>query len=177
VAIVGAGPIGLAALLTAQFYSPAEIIMIDTDTYRLDITKKFGATDVINSSDGKAVENLMTLTKERGADVVIEAVGIPATFDICQGIVAAGGHIANIGVHGRSVELHLERLWAHNMTLTTRLVDTVTIPLLLKLVRAGRLYPAQLISHHFRLNEIMSAYETFGNAAKERALKVILANE
>jgi len=177
VAIVGAGPIGLAALLTAQFYSPAEIIMIDTDTYRLDITKKFGATDVINSSDGKAVENLMRLTKERGADVVIEAVGIPATFDICQGIVAAGGHIANIGVHGRSVELHLERLWAHNMTLTTRLVDTVTIPLLLKLVRAGRLYPAQLISHHFRLNEIMSAYETFGNAAKERALKVILANE
>jgi len=177
VAIVGAGPIGLAALLTAKFYSPAEIIMIDTDTYRLDITKKFGATDVINSSDGKAVENLMTLTKERGADVVIEAVGIPATFDICQGIVAAGGHIANIGVHGRSVELHLERLWAHNMTLTTRLVDTVTIPLLLKLVRAGRLYPAQLISHHFRLNEIMSAYETFGNAAKERALKVILANE
>ena len=124
VAIVGAGPIGLAALLTAQFYSPAEIIMIDTDTYRLDITKKFGATDVINSSDGKAVENLMTLTKERGADVVIEAVGIPATFDICQGIVAAGGHIANIGVHGRSVELHLERLWAHNMTLTTRLVDS-----------------------------------------------------
>ena len=177
VAIVGAGPIGLAALLTAQFYSPAEIIMIDTDTYRLDITKKFGATDVINSSDGKAVEDLMRLTKERGADVVIEAVGIPATFDICQGIVAAGGHIANIGVHGRSVELHLERLWAHNMTLTTRLVDTVTIPLLLKLVRAGRLYPAQLISHHFRLNEIMSAYETFGNAAKERALKVILANE
>lgn len=177
VAIVGAGPIGLAALLTAQFYSPAEIIMIDTDAYRLDITKKFGATDVINSSDGKAVENVMRLTKERGVDVVIEAVGIPASFEICQGIVAAGGHIANIGVHGRSVELHLEKLWAHNMTLTTRLVDTVSTPLLLKLVRAGRLYPNQLITHHFRLSEMMNAYDTFGNAAKERALKVILANE
>lgn len=177
VAIVGAGPIGLAALLTAQFYSPAEIMIIDVDDYRLGITEKFGATDIINSSDGKAVEKVMKLTKERGVDVVIEAVGIPASFEICQGIVAAGGHIANIGVHGRSVELHLEKLWAHNITLTTRLVDTVTTPLLLKLVKAGRLYPNQLITHHFRLNEMMNAYDTFGNAAKERALKVILANE
>lgn len=175
VAIVGAGPIGLASLLTAQFYSPAEIIMIDIDDYRLDISKKFGATRVVNSSDGKAVEKVMRLTKERGVDVAIEAVGIPASFDICQGIVTAGGHIANIGVHGRSVELHLERLWAHNITLTTRLVDTVTIPLLLKTVMAGRLFPNQLISHHFRLDEIMNAYDTFGNAAKERALKVILS--
>ncbi|MGH7450855.1 MAG: zinc-binding dehydrogenase, partial [bacterium] len=177
VAIVGAGPIGLATLLTAQFYAPAEIIMIDLDENRLAVSKKFGATKVINSGDGKAVEKVMAMTKNKGVDVAIEAVGIPATFDICQAIVAAGGHIANAGVHGKSVELHLEKLWAHNITLTTRLVDTVTTPLLLKTVVAGRLQPEQLITHHFKLSEIMRAYDTFGNAAQERALKVILTNE
>jgi len=177
VAIVGAGPIGLATLLTAQFYAPAEIIMIDIDENRLAVSKKFGATKVVNSSDGKAVEKVMALTKNKGVDAAIEAVGIPATFDICQAIVAAGGHIANVGVHGKSVELRLEKLWAHNITLTTRLVDTVTTPLLLKTVVAGRLQPEQLITHRFKLGEIMQAYDTFGNAAQERALKVILTNE
>lgn len=177
VAIVGAGPIGLATLLTAQFYAPAEIIMIDLDENRLAVSKKFGATKVVNSSDGKAIEKVMALTNNKGVDAAIEAVGIPATFDICQAIVAAGGHIANIGVHGKSVELHLEKLWAHNITLTTRLVDTVTTPLLLKTVVAGRLLPEQLITHRFKLGEIMRAYDTFGNAAQERALKVILTNE
>ncbi|MGH7491919.1 MAG: zinc-dependent alcohol dehydrogenase family protein [bacterium] len=177
VAIVGAGPIGLASLLTAQFYSPAEIIMIDVDENRLAVSKKFGATKMVNSSDGKAIEKVMALTKNKGVDVVIEAVGIPATFDICQAIVAAGGHIANVGVHGKSVELRLEKLWAHNITLTTRLVDTVTTPMLLKTVISGRLQAKQLITHHFGLSDIMNAYDTFGNAAKERALKVILANE
>jgi len=177
VAIVGAGPIGLATLLTAQFYAPAEIIMIDVDENRLAVSKKFGATKTINSSDGKAVEKVMALTKNKGVDAAIEAVGIPATFDICQAIVAAGGHIANVGVHGKSVELRLEKLWAHNITLTTRLVDTVTTPLLLKTVVAGRLQPEQLITHRFKLGEIMQAYDTFGNAAQERALKVILTNE
>lgn len=177
VAIVGAGPIGLAALLTAQFYSPAEIIMIDLDDNRLNVSQKFGATKVVSSSDGKVVEKVMELTMNRGVDVVIEAVGVPQTFDICQAIVTAGGHIANIGVHGKSVELRLEKLWAHNITLTTGLVDTVTTALLLKTVMSGRLQPKQLITHNFRLDDIMKAYDTFGNAAKEHALKVIVSND
>jgi alcohol dehydrogenase len=174
VAIVGAGPVGLAALLTSLFYSPAEIIMIDLDDNRLEVSKRFGATKVINSSDGKAAQKVMELTGRKGVDVAIEAVGIPATFDICQAIVAPGGHIANIGVHGKSVTLRLEKLWAHNITLTTRLVDTVTTPMLLKLLQAGRLRPQKLITHHYRLDEIMKAYDTFGNASKEKALKVVL---
>jgi alcohol dehydrogenase len=176
VAIVGAGPVGLAALLTAQFYSPAEIIMIDMDDNRLEVAKRFGATKTINSSDGKAAQNVMELTHHKGVDVTIEAVGIPVTFDLCQEIVAPGGHIANIGVHGKSVNLHLEKLWAYNITLTTRLVDTVTTPMLLKLVQARRLQPKNLITHRFKLQEIMKAYDTFGNAAKEKALKVVLEN-
>lgn len=177
VAIVGAGPIGLATLMTTQFYSPAEIIMIDLDDNRLEVSKKFGATKVINGSDGKAVEKVMSVTKNRGVDVAIEAVGTPSTFDICQSIVAAGGHIANIGVHGKSVELHLEKLWSHNVTITTRLVDTVTTPMLLRTVVSGKIQPNQLITHRFPLLEIMKAYDIFGNAAKERALKVILTNK
>jgi len=177
VAIVGAGPIGLAALLTAQFYAPSEIIMIDLDDNRLEVARKFGATQTVNSRDGNAVERVMELTGQRGVDVALEAVGIPATFDICQQIVTAGGHIANLGVHGKSVDLRLQTLWAHNITLTTGLVDTYTTPMLLKMVRSGKLEPKQMITHHFTLNDIMDAYETFSNAARERALKVILANE
>ncbi len=177
VAIVGAGPVGLATLLTAQFYTPAEIIMVDIDDSRLAVAKTFGATQTINSSDGKAVETLMKLTNGKGVDVAIEAVGIPATFELCEAIIGAGGHIANIGVHGKSVTLHLETLWSKNITITTRLVDTVTTPMLLKTVQSKKIAPKQLITHHFKLNEIMEAYETFGNAAKEKALKVILTNE
>lgn len=173
VAIVGSGPIGLATLLTAQFYSPAEIIMVDTDDNRLNIAKAFGATQLVHSH---AVAEVMKLTQGKGVDVAIEAVGIPGTFDICQAIVAAGGHIANIGVHGKPVQLNLDKLWAHNITLTTRLVDTVTTPMLLKTVRSGKLQPQKLITHRFALHEIMKAYDTFGNAAKEKALKVILTN-
>lgn len=173
VAIVGAGPIGLATLLTAQFYSPAEIIMVDTDTNRLDVAKTFGATKLVH---GNAVDEIMKITDGKGVDVAIEAVGIPETFDICQSIVAAGGHIANIGVHGKSVELHLEKLWSRNVTITTRLVDTVSTSMLLKIVQSGKLQPRRLITHHFPLNEIMKAYDTFGNAANEKALKVILTN-
>lgn len=176
VAIVGAGPVGLAALMTARFYSPAEIIMIDVDDSRLKISQKIGATRIVNSADGKAVEKVMALTMNRGVDVAIEAVGIAATFDICQNIVTAGGYIANIGVHGKSVELQLEKLWSHNITLTTRLVDTVTTPQLLKTVVSGSLQPQQLVTHRFTLSEIMKAYDTFGNAAREHALKVIVTN-
>jgi alcohol dehydrogenase len=173
VAIVGAGPIGLATLLTAQFYSPAEIIMVDTDENRLEVAKAFGATQLVHSN---AVAGIMKLTHDKGVDVAIEAVGIPATFDICQSIVAAGGHLANVGVHGKPVQLNLDKLWAHNITLTTRLVDTVTTPMLLNTVRSGKLQPGKLITHRFALNDIMKAYDTFGNAAKEKALKVILTN-
>lgn len=173
VAIIGAGPIGLATLLTAQFYSPSEIIMVDLDENRLKVAKTFGATKFVTHN---AVVEIMKLTNGKGVDVAIEAVGTSATFDICQSIIAAGGHIANVGVHGKSVELHLQKLWSKNITITTRLVDTVTTPLLLKTVLSGKLQPEKLITHRFALNEIMKAYDTFGNAAKEKALKVILTN-
>ena len=173
VAIVGAGPIGLATLLTAQFFSPAEIMMVDTDVNRLEVAKSFGATKLIH---GNAVDEIMKLTNGKGVDVVIEAVGIPQTFDICQLIVSPGGHIANIGVHGKSVTLHLEKLWSLNVTITTRLVDTISTPRLLKMVQSGKLQPLRLITHHFPFTGIMKAYETFGNAAIEKALKVIITN-
>ena len=176
VAIIGAGPIGLATLLTAQFYSPAEIIMIDNDANRLEVAKKFGATQVIQNDQGNAAEKIMALTANRGVDVAIEAVGIPQSFDICQEIVTAGGHIANVGVHGKPVQLNLDKLWAQNITITTRLVDTVTTPMLLKTVISGKLEPQHLITHHFAMHEMMQAYDTFGQAMKQKALKVIITN-
>lgn len=176
VAIVGAGPIGLAALLTAQFYSPAELVMIDLDANRLEVARSFGATRIVDSTDGKAVESVMSLTGGKGVDVAIEAVGVPATFDICQSILAPGGRLANVGVHGKPVTLHLEKLWDRNITLTTRLVDTVTTPMLLKVVQSGRLDPRKLVTHRFALADVMKAYDTFGDAAKQRALKVVLKN-
>ncbi len=176
VAIVGAGPVGLAVLLTAQFYSPAAIFLIDLDDKRLAVAKTFGATTLINSTDGHAAHRVMELTGGAGVDVAIEAVGLPATFAICQAIVAAGGRIANVGVHGKPVELHMEKLWDRNISLTTRLVDTVTTPMLLKVVRSGKLEPSKLVTHRFAMNDIMKAYDTFGNAAKEGALKVVLTN-
>ncbi len=174
VAIVGAGPIGLATLLTAQLYSPSEIIMIDLDDNRLEVAKRLGATQSINSRDGQAAQRVMALTDSRGVDVAVEAVGIPATFDICQDIVAAGGRLANVGVHGTSVQLKLEKLWDRNITIRTRLVDTVTTPMLLKSVISGRLTPRKLITHEFQLGEMMKAYDAFSDAAKEKALKVII---
>jgi alcohol dehydrogenase len=135
------------------------------------------ATQVVNNDDGKAVEKVMTLTADRGVDVAIEAIGIPASFDICQAIVTAGGHIANIDVHGKPVQLNLDKLWSHNITLTTGLVDTVTTPMLLKTVISGKVHPEQLVTHHFALQDVMQAYETFGNAMQEQALKVIIAND
>jgi alcohol dehydrogenase len=177
VAIVGAGPVGLAVLLTAQFYAPSALIVIDLDDNRLDVAQDLGATAVINSTDGHAVERVMELTDRIGVDVAIEAVGTPATFDICQAIVAPGGHLANVGVHGRPVALHLETLWDRNITLTTRLVDTVTTPMLLKMALSGKLRPARLATHRFALDDVMKAYDTFGQAAKEHALKVVLKND
>ena len=176
VAIIGAGPIGLATLLTAQFYSPSEVIMVDNDDNRLNVAKKFGATQVIHNDLGNAAEKIMALTNNRGVDVAVEAIGIPASFDICQAIVAPGGHIATVGVHGKPVQLNLDKLWSQNITITTRLVDTVTTPMLLKTVASEKLQPKQLITHHFTLDEVMQAYDTFGDAMKEEALKVIITN-
>jgi alcohol dehydrogenase len=176
VAVIGAGPIGLAVLLTAQFYSPSEVIMVDNDSNRLIVAKKFGATQVIHNDLGNATEKIMALTNNRGVDVAVEAIGIPTSFDICQEIVTAGGHIANVGVHGKPVQLNLEKLWSQNITLTTGLVDTVATPMLLKTVLSGKLQPQHLITHHFSLDQIMQAYDTFENAMKEEALKVIITN-
>ena len=174
VAIVGAGPVGLAALLTAQFYSPAEIIMVDLDEKRLAIARRFGATKTVNSTDGKAAEAIGVLTEGRGVDAAIEAVGIPATFELCEKIITPGGVIANIGVHGKPVSLHLETLWDRNISITTRLVDTSSTPMLLKILKAGKIDAKTLITHHFKLADILSAYDTFGRAADTGALKVII---
>jgi len=174
VAIVGAGPIGLATLLTAQFYTPAEIIVIDTDENRLEKAKSLGATATINNSHMNAVDKVMEMTNGRGVDTAIEAVGVPATFVLCQDIVTAGGTIANIGVHGVKADLHLEKLWSHNITITTRLVDTVTTPLLLKTVKSKKINPKLLISHYFDLDHICDAYDTFAGASSTKALKVII---
>lgn len=176
VAIIGAGPVGMGALLTAQFYSPAKIIMVDLDDGRLDMAKTFGATDLINSGSGDTIAQIMAHTKD-GVDVAIEAVGIPHTFDICQQIVRPGGHIANVGVHGTKVDLQIQDLWIKNITLTTGLVNTNTTPLLLKTVTSGKLQPEGLISHRFSFNNFMEAYEVFGNAARENAMKVIISND
>jgi len=173
VAIVGAGPIGLAALLTAQFYSPAIIAMVDLDDNRLAVAKRFGATHALKV-DGSEVKRIMELTGGKGVDAAIEAVGVPATFELCQQIVAPGGVIANVGVHGVKADLHLERLWSHNISITTRLVDTVTTPMLLKTVQAGKIDPKKLITHRFKLDTILDAYDTFSRAASTEALKVII---
>ena len=177
VAIVGVGPIGLATLLTAQFYSPAELVMVDLDANRLAVAGSLGATQLVEATGMKAVERVLELTAGAGVDVAVEAVGIPATFDVCQKIVAPGGRIANVGVHGKPVSLELERLWSHNVTLTTRLVDTVSTPMLMKLVQSGRLRPQKLVTHRFGLGDVMKAYDVFGNAAREQALKVVLKSQ
>ncbi len=174
VAIVGAGPIGLAALLTAQFYSPAAIVMVDFDDNRLAVAKRFGATATVNAGSSNAADAVRKLTGGSGVDTAIEAVGVPGSFETCEDIVAPGGTIANVGVHGVKVDLHLERLWSHNITITTRLVDTATTPMLLKTVQSHKIDPKCMITHHFTLDRILDAYETFANAASTHALKVII---
>jgi alcohol dehydrogenase len=151
--------------------------MVDLDDNRLEVAKKLGATDTVNSRNQNAAEKVKALTGGKGVDTAIEAVGIPATFELCEAIIAPGGRIANVGVHGKSVELHLESLWAANITITTRLVDTVTTPMLLKTVEAKKLQAEKLITHRFKLSEILQAYDTFQHADREKALKVIMANE
>lgn len=174
VVIVGAGPIGLSVLVTAQLYSPAELIMVDLDANRLAVAKTFGATSTYDASKPDLVKTLLDHTGGDGVDVAVEAVGIQATFDLCQKILAPGGHLANVGVHGKPVQLELEKLWIRNITLRTGLVDTYSTPQLLKMVNAGKLDPKKMATHRFALADAMKAYDTFSAAAKEKAIKVIL---
>lgn len=174
VAIIGSGPIGLAALLTAQFYSPSEIIVVDLEDNRLEVAKRFGASISINSSKENVIDQIMKLTNLRGVDTAIEAVGIPATFELCEKIIAPGGIIANIGVHGVKADIYLESLWDRNITITTRLVDTESTAMLLKLVQSNKLDAKLLITHQFKLENILDAYKAFENAANSNALKVLI---
>jgi len=174
VAIVGAGPIGLAAILTAQLFTPSQIIAIDLADSRLARAGEFGADLTINNGTQDATAMIMELTGGLGADVAVEAVGIPQTFELAAGLIRPGGHVANIGVHGHPATLHLESLWSRDVTLTTGLVDTSTIPQLMNLIQHGRLDPTVLATHRFGLSDTMDAYDTFADAATTGALKVVL---
>ncbi len=174
VVIVGAGPVGMSCLLTAQLYSPARIIVVDMDANRLKMATDMGASDVIDSSSQDAVEAILALTEGRGVDCAIEAVGIEATWDVCQKVVKEGGHIANVGVHGKPVQFSLEKLWIRNLTITTGLVNANTSGMLLKSCCSGRLKTDKLVTHHFGFAEIEQAYEVFKHSAENRAMKVII---
>jgi alcohol dehydrogenase len=174
VAIVGAGPIGLSAILGAALYSPAHVVAIDLADTRLASAKEFGADVTINPSIEDPAEHLASLTDGLGADVAIEAVGLPDTFETCTRLIRPGGHVANVGVHGKPATLHLEDLWTRNVTITTGLVDTWSIPTMLKLVRSGQLQPEKFVTHRFDLSETIEAYDVFSRAAETGALKVVL---
>ena len=177
VAVVGAGPVGLAAIMTAKLYTPGQIVAIDLSDARLVKAREFGADATINNGTEDALALVIELTGGLGADVAIEAVGVPETFELCTALVRPGGRIANVGVHGHSATLHLETLWTRDVTITTGLVDTFTVPQLLKLVAQGRLDPTPFVTHRFPLGETMSGYDTFAAAAETHALKVVLEAE
>jgi alcohol dehydrogenase len=174
ITIVGAGPIGLATVLTAKLYTPGKIVAIDLADSRLEKALELGADVVINSLREDALARVMELTDGLGADVAVEAVGIPETFELCTELVRPGGHVANVGVHGHPATLHLERLWIRDVTITTGLVDTVTTPRLMKLIAEGRLDATPFATHRFPLGETMAAYDAFAAAAETDALKVVL---
>lgn len=174
VVVVGTGPIGLAAILTARLFSPAHIVAIDKAESRLRAAREFGA-DVTVLADADPMTAVKSVTGGLGADVVMEAVGTPATFELCAALVRPGGHVANIGVHGKPATLHLEDLWIRNVTITTGLVDTYSTPKLLDMVVAGQLSTAQMVTHRFGLDDIMDAYDTFSRPAETGALKVVLS--
>ncbi|WP_370500699.1 zinc-dependent alcohol dehydrogenase family protein [Mycolicibacterium sp. jd] len=174
VAIVGAGPIGLAAVLTAKLYSPSHIVVIDVADARLDAARRFGADTVVNSGTRSARDVIDELTGGLGADVAMEAVGLPETFEESVALVRPGGHVANIGVHGAPATLHLEQIWIKNLTITTGLVDTHSTPTLIRLVANHQLDTAAMITHRFPMDEFDTAYDVFGDAAHSGALKVLL---
>jgi alcohol dehydrogenase len=174
VAIVGAGPIGLAAVMTARLFTPGRIIAIDLDSGRLAKAIEFGADVTIDNGREDAIAAVKELTGGLGADVAIEAVGVPATFELCTELIRPGGRVANVGVHGHSATLHLEKLWIRDVTITTGLVDTVTTPTLMQLIEQGKLDPTPFATHRFALADTMAAYDTFAAAAESNALKVVL---
>lgn len=174
VAIVGAGPIGLAAIMGARLFSPSHIVAIDLADSRLEAAKQFGADVTVNNSRQDPREVLEGLTGGLGADVAVEAVGVPATFELATRLIRPGGHVANIGVHGEPATLHLEDLWIKNVTITTGLVDTYSTPTLLSLVANDTLPAEQFVTHHFHLDEFEQAYDVFSRAADTGALKVVL---
>jgi alcohol dehydrogenase len=175
VAVVGAGPVGLAAIATAGLHGAAQVIAIDYDENRLGVAKRVGATHTIQASASDVLDQVRALTDGYGVDVAVEAVGVPATFTMCVDLVRPGGHVANVGVHGKPVELALQNLWIQNITISMGLVNTTTLPMLLKLVAQHKLPAAELVTHRFALDDILSAYETFGNAAQTHALKVLIS--
>jgi len=174
VAVVGAGPVGLAAMMTAGLYGAGRVIAIDLDDNRLAQATRFGATDSVNSGSAGWKDKLMVMTDGLGVDVAIEAVGIPQTFDMATEIIRPGGTVANVGVHGKSVELKLQDLWIKDVAITTGLVSTTSTPMLLKLVAQGKLTPERFVSHRFTFDTIIDAYDTFSNAAETKALKVVI---
>jgi alcohol dehydrogenase len=174
VAIVGAGPIGLAAILGAKLYSPSHIVAIDLADSRLEAAKQFGADITINNGREDAVKIIKEMTDGLGADVSMEAVGVPATFELAASLVRPGGRIANIGVHGEPATLHLEELWIKNVTITTGLVDTYSTPTLLRLIQSGMINPSPLVTHTFKMEQFEEAYDVFGRASETGALKVVL---
>ncbi len=173
IAIVGVGPVGTAVLLTSQFYSPSIIIAIDMDDNRLKLARELGATHTINSAKENVLDRIKKIAEE-GVDVAIEAVGIPETWNICQSMVKPGGHIANVGVHGVKVDFEIQDLWIKNLTITTGLVNTNTTPMLIKAVSANKFDLNKMITHHFKLSEIETAYHVFLNSSKEKAMKIII---
>ena len=175
VAIVGAGPIGLAATLTARLYSPRHVIVIDTADSRLELAKQFGADEVINPVNHDVEARVRAMSDGLGADVAIEAVGVPETFELCTRLIRPCGRVANIGVHGKPATLALDKLWAANVTITTGLVDTYSTPTLLQMVASGQLSTSAFATHHFDLADIEQAYATFADAATTHALKVVLS--
>src|ERR1700690_1673012 len=174
VAIVGAGPVGLSAILTAKLYTPGRIVAIDLADSRLESALKFGADITINNGHEDPIALVMELTDGLGADVALEAVGVPQTFELATELIRPGGRVANIGVHGKPAALHLEKLWTRDVTITTGLVDTFSIPQLLRLIADGRLDPSLFATHHFALDDTITAYDTFADAANTGPLKVVL---
>ena len=177
VAVVGAGPIGLAAIMAARLFSPSHIIAIDKADTRLEAAKQFGADVVVNNSREDPLAIVQGLTGGLGADVAIEAVGVPATFELATELIRPGGHVANIGVHGEPATLHLETLWIKDVTITTGLVDTYSTPTLLKLITSGHVAADRFVTHHFDLDDFIEAYDVFGRAADTGALKVVLSRK
>jgi alcohol dehydrogenase len=176
VAIVGAGPIGLSAIMTAKLFSPAHIVAIDVADTRLEAARRFGADVVINSLREDPLEIVQGLTAGLGADVAIEAVGVPETFELTADLIRPGGRVANIGVHGKPATLHLETLWIRDVTITTGLVDAYTTPTLIRLLAGGQLQTKPLVTQRFALEDMTAAYDTFTRAGETGALKVVLTS-